>query len=103
MRVLLRDLNSNKKINLDSISQSYIDFMTTPGSHNDVYASSSHRLFFQNLVINNLPPSECPDNDAHNVDSIDGLINCIPIILAGILNEKNIQIVTQEAIDVMMR
>ena len=27
------------------MQQEYVDFMTTPGSHNDAYASSYHRMF----------------------------------------------------------
>ena len=51
----------------------YVEFMTTPGSHNDAYASTCHRMFFHNLVHKKLPPEQCPDNDQHNVDTIDGL------------------------------
>ena len=58
----------------DHFRQAYIDFMTTPGSHNDTYASTCHRMFFANLVHHKLPPKECPDNDYHNVDTIDGLV-----------------------------
>ena len=39
--------------------------------------STCHRMFFENLVVKKLDPVQCPDNDAHNVDTIDGL--CIPI------------------------
>ena len=28
----------------------YVTFMTTPGSHNDTYASTAHRQFFANFV-----------------------------------------------------
>jgi len=103
MRVLLRDLTSNKGIDVDSVSQSYIDFMTTPGSHNDVYASTAHRMFFRNLVLNKLQPKDCPDNDRHNVDAIDGLINTIPVILAGLLEGKDESEVIEDAYLVMTR
>ena len=52
----------------------YVSFMTTPGSHNDAYASTCHRMFFANMVNRKLPPVDCPDNDKHNVDTIDGLV-----------------------------
>lgn len=68
---------------LDKMRQSYIDFMTTPGSHNDAYASTYHRMFFANRA-RGLPLDECPDNDEHNVDTIDGLITPIPVILATV-------------------
>jgi ADP-ribosylglycohydrolase len=63
--------------------QEYIDFMTTPGSHNDAYASTFHRMFFANRE-RGLPLEECPDNDHHNVDTIDGLIMPIPVILGSL-------------------
>jgi hypothetical protein len=31
-------------------------------------------MFFANLVYNELDPKDCPDNDGHNVDTIDGLV-----------------------------
>ena len=54
--------------------------MTTPGTHNDSYASTCHRMFFANLVAGK-DPSECPDNDHHNVDSMDALTLTIPVIV----------------------
>ncbi len=56
--------------------------MTTPGSHNDVYAATAHRMFFANFAKNK-PLDQCPDNDKHNTDSIDGIINVIPIALSN--------------------
>lgn len=58
----------------------YIAFMTTPGSHNDAYASTCHRMFFANLALRGLAPQDCPDNDRHNVDAIDGLV--LPTVVA---------------------
>lgn len=58
----------------------YVKFMTTKGSHNDTYASTAHRMFFANFV-KNLKPQDCPDNDGHNVDTIDALTLTVPIIL----------------------
>jgi ADP-ribosyl-[dinitrogen reductase] hydrolase len=37
-------------------------------------------MFFANLVHRKLPPVDCPDNDGHNVDTIDGLI--LPTIVS---------------------
>jgi len=65
----------------DSIRKNYVDFMTTPGSHNDCYASTCHRMFFANLQ-KGIPPERCPDNDNHNVDVIDGLAMTVPVALA---------------------
>ena len=60
----------------------YVDFMTTPDSHNDAYASSYHRMFFQNRAAGK-PLRECPSNDGHNVDAIDGLIIPAVVLLGG--------------------
>lgn len=54
--------------------------MTTAGSHNDTYAGTCHRMFFANWV-KKTDPNECPDNDGHNVDTIDALTLAVPVIL----------------------
>merc|ERR1739848_248995 len=63
------------------LRERYVKFMTTSGSHNDCYASSYHRMFFSNFE-RGLPLHECPDNDGHNVDTMDGLAITIPVALA---------------------
>jgi ADP-ribosyl-[dinitrogen reductase] hydrolase len=81
VRVLMKSIVQNHgRIHVPHFVQSYITFMTTPGSHNDTYASTCHRMFFSNLIVKKLPPEDCPDNDHHNVDTIDGLI--LPTIAA---------------------
>jgi ADP-ribosylglycohydrolase len=80
-RVLMKSIVANHgQFNAQHFRQAYIDFMTTPGSHNDTYASTCHRMFFANLVYRRLPPERCPDNDKHNVDTQDGLV--LPTITA---------------------
>ena len=54
--------------------------MTTPGSHNDTYASSCHRLFFSNFA-KGLSPESCPENDGHNVDNSDAITLAVPVII----------------------
>jgi ADP-ribosyl-[dinitrogen reductase] hydrolase len=80
-RVLMKSIvATNGKFDADHFRDAYIKFMTTPGSHNDTYASTCHRMFFANLIFNKLPPKDCPDNDKHNVDTMDGLV--LPTIVA---------------------
>lgn len=80
-RVLMKSIVKNGgKFDLDKFRTAYMDFMMTPNSHNDTYASTCHRMFFANLVHRKLPPDQCPDNDHHNVDTIDGLV--LPTIAA---------------------
>jgi hypothetical protein len=62
----------------------YVAFMQRPGSHNDTYASTCHRMFFANLVFRRPPPEDCPDNDSHNVDTMDGLVLPTIVALAGL-------------------
>ena len=81
VRVLMRSIVANRGIfDPNHFREAYVKFMTTPGSHNDTYASTCHRMFFANRTFKKLPPEQCPDNDSHNVDTIDGLI--LPTITA---------------------
>jgi len=65
----------------DVLRQRYVDFMTTPDTYNDCYMSTTHRMFFSNKV-RGLPLDKCPDNDNHNVDTVDGITMLIPVALA---------------------
>jgi hypothetical protein len=58
-----------KGLDITDFREAYMKFMMTPGSHNDTYAGTCHRMFFSNLV-NGVPPEKCADNDGHNVDSV---------------------------------
>lgn len=80
-RVLMKSIvESNGEFDVDHFRKAYVTFMTTPGSHNDTYASTCHRMFFANWYYRKLDPVDCPDNDKHNVDTIDGLV--LPTITA---------------------
>ena len=81
VRVLLRTVASSKAVDAEAFRNEYVQFMQTPGSHNDSYASTAHRMFFANLFHKQKPVKDCPDNDAHNVDTIDGLV--LPSVAAA--------------------
>ena len=82
VRVVLRGIAANGgRFDPNKMREDYIKFMTTPGSHNDCYASTCHRMFFANLV-NGVLPEKCPSNDGHNVDTIDGLVLPTAVALA---------------------
>ena len=70
------DMNSFTETFLDA----YIKYMTTPDSHNDVYAATAHRMFFANYA-NKREKFHCADNDGHNTDSVDGIINVLIVSL----------------------
>lgn len=84
-RLLLRTLGSADAGGVDaapaSFLSAYVTFMTTPGSHNDTYASTCHRMFFANYV-KGVAPERCADNDGHNTDAIDALTLVIPVAVA---------------------
>ena len=80
-RVLMKSIVDNQgQFNAEHFRHAYVTFMMTPGSHNDTYASTCHRMFFANYYYKQLDPIHCPDNDHHNVDTIDGLV--LPTITA---------------------
>lgn len=78
-RLTMRHLTSGD-FDRDRFQKEYVDFMTTPGSHNDAYCSSYHRMFFQKRATG-APLRECPSNDGHNVDAIDGLVEPAVVFL----------------------
>jgi hypothetical protein len=79
---------SGGQLNSADIIDRYVTLMTTPGSHNDTYAGTCHRMFFANRE-NGLPLDKCPDNDGHNVDTIDGLVNLTPIVISNLGKGKD--------------
>ncbi len=66
----------------EAVLADYIKFMTTPGSHNDTYAGTSHRMFFANYAAGRAP-ADCPDNDGHNVDAACALVTAVPSALVS--------------------
>jgi hypothetical protein len=53
-------------------------------------------MFFANLV-NNVPPEDCPDNDGHNVDTIDGLVLPTIVSLAEAARGSSVEATAQQA------
>lgn len=89
LRVLLPHLATNQlRLERDSFLASFVTFMTTPGSHNDAYASTYLRQFFANQA-KGVPLDKCADNDGHNTDAIDALTNIAPIVVASLLRDVN--------------
>jgi ADP-ribosyl-[dinitrogen reductase] hydrolase len=87
-RLAMKSMSSNNGFDHDAMQTEYANFMTTPGSHNDAYASSYHRMFFQNRA-NGKPLRECPSNDGHNVDAIDGLVIPAVVLLGGVAQPES--------------
>lgn len=75
------------RFDVDALTEDYIKFMTTPGTHNDTYAGTCHRMYFANW-IKKVPPARCPGNDGHNVDTTDSLVTTVPIALRSESDEQ---------------
>lgn len=72
-RLLVRTMTSARGYSAASFLQAYVPFMTTPGTHNDTYAETYHRMFFKNYVAGR-KPEKCADDDGHNVASMGGFV-----------------------------
>eukprot|EP00435_Cladocopium_sp_Y103_P051694 s176_g16.t1 len=90
-REVIRSLtNTGGRFSAEDFRQRYIDLMTTPGSHNDTYASTCHRMFFKKWR-SGVAPEKCPDNDGHNVDTMDGLVLPSVVALAALVHGESLQ------------
>lgn len=49
-RLLSKSITDIGSFDANNFRDLYVKFMTTPGSHNDTYASTCHRMFFANFV-----------------------------------------------------
>jgi ADP-ribosylglycohydrolase len=75
-RLLVESLNQTGTYDADDFLRRYIDFMTTPGNHQDTYIEESHRNFFANYA-KGLPPHRCGAEEKH----IGGLVGIVPIVV----------------------
>lgn len=79
-RLLLRLCARDGAYSEAAFLKDYVAFMTTPGSHNDTYAETFHRMFFANWA-RGVKPEKCADDDGHNVASAGGLVMIPPVAL----------------------
>jgi len=90
-REMIRSLTSTGgRFSAQDFRQRYIALMTTPGTHNDTYASTCHRMFFQKWR-SGIAPEKCPDNDGHNVDTMDGLALPSVVALAALVRGDGLE------------
>eukprot|EP00611_Tribonema_gayanum_P005292 TRINITY_DN1452_c1_g1_i1.p1 TRINITY_DN1452_c1_g1~~TRINITY_DN1452_c1_g1_i1.p1 ORF type:complete len:407 (-),score=181.92 TRINITY_DN1452_c1_g1_i1:555-1775(-) len=81
-RVLMRSIaQAGGAFDEDAFRGAYVRLMTTPSAHDDAYAGTCHRMFFAKWA-RGVDAKDCPDNDGHNVDAIDGLMN-VPVVVAA--------------------
>jgi ADP-ribosylglycohydrolase len=74
--LLVESLTSHQDYLSEDYLRRLIDFMTTPGTHNDTYIDEYLRGFFQNYGAGR-PPGDCGVMDRHP----SGLIGIVPLIL----------------------
>ena len=90
-REMIRSLTSTGgRFSAEDFRRRYIDLMTTPGTHNDTYASTCHRMFFKKWR-SGVAPEKCPDNDGHNVDTMDGLVLPSVVALAALVRGESLE------------
>eukprot|EP00960_Hanusia_phi_P067047 766534-Hanusia_phi.AAC.2 len=83
-RLITKVISSKSEFDVDEVYSRYVDLMTTPDAHNDTYAGTGHRMFFANFMKGK-KPRDCPDNDGHNTDALDGLVNLPPVVYHAML------------------
>jgi ADP-ribosyl-[dinitrogen reductase] hydrolase len=76
--VLIDTIVENGAYDSDDYLDRYIDFMITPGRHQDTYVEEYHRHFFTNFA-NGKPPRSCGVFEKH----ISGIIGMIPLIVCN--------------------
>jgi ADP-ribosylglycohydrolase len=101
MRNTIRCITENNGVyDRNKMVQSYIEFMTTPDSHNDTYAESYHRDFFKKYA-QGVAPLKCAGDEGHNTASMGGLVTLPPVLLSyfasRIQNERDYQSVDHDA------
>lgn len=95
-RMVVRDIAEQKGYDVRSVLNSYVTFMTTPGSHNDTYAESFHRDFFANYA-KGVPPEQCArGTEGHNTAQIGGFVMLPPVILSQM--GKGVEVARQAAL-----
>lgn len=77
-RVLMQTVVEHGRYDEGDYLENYVDFMVTPGTHNDTYAESYHRQFFRNFS-QGVSVFECGRMDAHDTPSVGALVS-VPII-----------------------
>lgn len=85
VRVLMGTMNELRCYDADAFLEAYVQFMTTPGSHNDTYAESYHRDFFANYA-RGVPLRQCAGAEGHDTASIGGLVSQ-PVVMFGCLHD----------------
>lgn len=87
-RMHVRAMTAAGRYSEDGFLDAYERFMTTPGSHNDAYAESYHRLFFQNRAAGK-DLRHCAGDDGHNIASMGGFVMLPPVAALAALQSPS--------------
>ncbi|TNV78013.1 hypothetical protein FGO68_gene5372 [Halteria grandinella] len=98
-RLLLRSIATHSKFEPSSFLEEYVHFMTTPGSHNDAFASSHHRHFYGNYA-GGLKPADCAESSEKVHDASDAFTFPTAVLVAGITSDGDVAKVQEAAIGV---
>jgi len=90
-RVVMRGITANGGVyDPKRFLSDYVEFMTTPGSHNDTYAESFHRDFFGNFA-KGVPAERCAKGtEGHNTAQIGGFVMLPPVIMAAVAHQASL-------------
>eukprot|EP00197_Chlamydomonas_leiostraca_P004699 CAMPEP_0202866534 /NCGR_PEP_ID=MMETSP1391-20130828/7852_1 /ASSEMBLY_ACC=CAM_ASM_000867 /TAXON_ID=1034604 /ORGANISM="Chlamydomonas leiostraca, Strain SAG 11-49" /LENGTH=366 /DNA_ID=CAMNT_0049546491 /DNA_START=218 /DNA_END=1318 /DNA_ORIENTATION=+ len=88
-RVVMRSIAQRGGYDPAGFLQDYVQFMTTPGSHNDTYAESFHRDFFGNWA-KGVPAERCAKGtEGHNTAQIGGFVMLAPVVMEAALRGES--------------
>ena len=88
VRLALRSIAQNHgKFDQQKFLTEFVTFMTTPGSHNDSFASSYHRLFFGRYQQGKSPQECLIEGDENLTDAMDALALTTAGIIASVTSE----------------
>eukprot|EP00123_Amoebidium_parasiticum_P003866 comp15185_c1_seq1/m.11909 comp15185_c1_seq1/g.11909 ORF comp15185_c1_seq1/g.11909 comp15185_c1_seq1/m.11909 type:complete len:421 (-) comp15185_c1_seq1:246-1508(-) len=94
-RVVMQTVLEHGVYDAGDFLENYIDFMVTPGTHNDSYAESFHRSFFRNFS-QGINPFHCAGRPDHNTPSIGGLVM---LVVVALVHHYDIQLAKQKVVE----
>lgn len=88
LRVVMRTITQDHGVyHKKNFLENYVNFMTTPDTHNDTYAESYHRGFFSRFA-QGMSPEECAEPEGHDTASSGGLVTLSAVILSQFDNRE---------------
>ena len=89
-RLVAKQITQDGDFSADNFRDMYVKFMQTPGSHNDTFAATCHRVFFQSLTSGK-DPKDCVVQDQHYANCTDSLAVAVPAIVKYHSSDKSVR------------